>query len=221
MVQPCPTAPICVRKKPCTPCWAYCALRHRIHPIRSNSGYPKPHQYGTSLLEILIAIVILAVGLLGVAAVMANALQWNQGSGYKNIAQQLANDYSERMRNNIAGVTGGNYNRAAPYDAQTAAAAVPACADARHCNPGELAAIDQAEWRNALRKRLPGGAGYARYDSATRAMDVWILWQEPDLRWSDKVTLSVARTGGDPCPAAALSGWGGPPPSCLYFRSSL
>jgi type IV pilus assembly protein PilV len=58
-------------------------------------------QKGASLLEVLIALFILGVGLLGVLAMQAESLKLNQQSYGSTQALFLANDAVERMRTNI------------------------------------------------------------------------------------------------------------------------
>lgn len=58
-------------------------------------------QKGASLIEVLIALFLLAVGLLGVLAMQTESLKLNQQSYGSTQALFLANDAVERMRTNI------------------------------------------------------------------------------------------------------------------------
>lgn len=58
-------------------------------------------QKGASLIEVLIALFLLGVGLLGVLAMQAESLKLNQQSYGSTQALFLANDAVERMRTNI------------------------------------------------------------------------------------------------------------------------
>jgi len=57
-------------------------------------------QSGLTLIEVLITIVILAVGLLGMAAMQLNGIRSANGSNYRTLAAIFANDMAERMRAN-------------------------------------------------------------------------------------------------------------------------
>ncbi len=57
-------------------------------------------QDGLSLLEVLISVLILTLGLLGVAALQTQALRTSADAQYFQQATQLANDYLERIRAN-------------------------------------------------------------------------------------------------------------------------
>src|SRR6266404_3862053 len=71
----------------------YLAL-HRAERIR---------QRGMTLIEILVAIVVLSVGLLGLAGLQLKGLQVNQGSIYRWQAAMLAEDIADRIRADRAG----------------------------------------------------------------------------------------------------------------------
>lgn len=117
---------------------------------------------GFTLIEVLIAVVILAGGLLGLAALQATTLRNNQSAYFRSLATQLAYDISDRMRSNRAGVIAGNYN--------DAAASIDNC-EANTCTPAQMAGYDLALWNgaNGLRQ-LPGGTGVVCIDSTP--MDV-------------------------------------------------
>lgn len=57
-------------------------------------------QTGFTLVEVLVAMVILAIGLLGVAGLQTRSLSGNQGALYRSQAVLYANDVIERMRVN-------------------------------------------------------------------------------------------------------------------------
>ena len=180
-------------------------------------------EHGSSLLEVLITILIMSFGLLGVAGLTTASLRSVKLSQYQSVALQLVNEYAERMRGNIdpaTGILSANYQMTGSYVDTTSAVTVPACSDATNCTSDEMANVDKAQWTNTLRRRLPGGGAYVEQNGLTA--DIWILWQEPDLRIDASNTLSVATTGGSQCPAAALSGYSGTiTPVCMYYRVSI
>jgi type IV pilus assembly protein PilV len=66
--------------------------------------YPRNvHQRGFTLLEVLIALLVLAIGLLGLAALQTTGLRSNTMATTRTHATQLAYDISDRMRANVAG----------------------------------------------------------------------------------------------------------------------
>jgi len=67
-------------------------------------------QHGFSMLEALIALVIISMGLLGIAGLIATSLKVNQGAQIRSQASWLANDIIDRMRANRATAQTGAYN---------------------------------------------------------------------------------------------------------------
>lgn len=121
-----------------------CTTRRRLRCSR---------QSGASLIEILIAVLVLAVGLVGLAALQASALQANHGSHLRSVATNLAYDIGDRMRANRDSARGGD------YDGQHAGLECPTDASGIPAPSGDMAAQDLSEWRLMLGCGLPGGRG--------------------------------------------------------------
>jgi type IV pilus assembly protein PilV len=100
---------------------------------------PSAQQRGMTLIEILVAIVVLSIGLLGLAGLQLKGIQVNQGSTYRSQAAVLVEDIADRMRADRTGTIAGNY---------AVAASVPTAATAT-----SLLAIN--EWLARL-STLPG-----------------------------------------------------------------
>jgi type IV pilus assembly protein PilV len=104
----------------------------------------KQRQSGFSLLEVLIALLILSIGLLGLAALQTTGLRSNQMASMRTRATEVAYDITDRMRANPAGVAANEYVIAltdAPVDTSATGTAL-----------GDLTA-----WRANV-QGLPGGA---------------------------------------------------------------
>jgi type IV pilus assembly protein PilV len=56
---------------------------------------------GFTLIEVLVAMVVLTVGLLGLAGLQATSLKNSQNAYYRSVATQLAYDMADRMRANF------------------------------------------------------------------------------------------------------------------------
>jgi type IV pilus assembly protein PilV len=76
---------------------------HRSKPIKSCTGF--------SLIEVLIALLILAVGVLGIAALQFKALRYSYDTNVRNQISFLASDIADRMRINRTNIATyvGNY----------------------------------------------------------------------------------------------------------------
>jgi len=106
---------------------------------------PKAHdrlQDGFTLLEVLIALLVLSIGLLGLAALQTTGLRSNQMASMRTIATQAAYDITDRMRANPVGVAADEYVIAMKED--------PAATSATG-----TALDDLTEWRDNVH-RLPG-----------------------------------------------------------------
>jgi type IV pilus assembly protein PilV len=113
-------------------------------------------QSGFTLLEVLVAIVVLSLGLLGLAGLQAASLSNNQTAYYRGIATQQAYDIADRLRANRAGVGSPNYS----YNNLTTGlpAGTPDCF-AASCSPANIAISDQRQWNTANATLLPNGNG--------------------------------------------------------------
>lgn len=111
------------------------------------------HQSGFTMVEVLVALVVLAIGLLGIAALYLNSLQSGRTAIYRTEAVNLAADLADRIRM--------NRTAQAAYGTLFADAEAPvaACATTGGCTDGELASTDLAAWKADIARRLPGGQG--------------------------------------------------------------
>ena len=87
---------------------------------------------GFTLIEVLIAMLVLAVGLLGLAGLQATSLKNNQSAYNRSQATQLAYDMADRMRANVAGV-------ATYTNAGAAAEKVNFCLQPNRLHPADMA----------------------------------------------------------------------------------
>ena len=94
-------------------------------------------QRGVSLIEVLIAVLVLAIGLLGIAGLQTASLTTNNISYQYSQAATLAQSMAERMRANQTGVYAGSYTLAAG----TPPTVATNCASA-NCNSASQAAWD-------------------------------------------------------------------------------
>jgi len=116
-------------------------------------------QRGVTMLEVLIAILIISVGLLGTAGLQAVGLRASVAANERTAATLLAYDAADRMRANMAGVALGAYHN---YTATQTAN----CLALAGCTPQQLAQHDMWEWNNAIALALPSGIGIVCRDSS-------------------------------------------------------
>lgn len=140
-------------------------------------------QKGFGLIEVLVALLILAVGLLGMASLQATSLQQTTGSQTRTQAILLAEDIVERIRANRP-------DRAA-YALADEDAVV--CDSDFAITNGGVAADDLNEWRNALACLLPGGNGEIAVNGMVVTVDItWSPRESVDGLDEGELTLEVA-----------------------------
>ena len=111
-------------------------------------------QRGLTLIEVLIAVLIFSLGLIGLAGLLIVSTQANHGAYLRTQASFLANAMADRMRANPAAVWAGNYDSSAYPITGT----LPACASAAGCSPAQVAQRDQMHWSQQLVQFLPAAA---------------------------------------------------------------
>lgn len=106
---------------------------------------------GFTLVEVLIALVVLSIGMLGIAALLLNGLQSSRLALLRTQAVVLAADMGDRIRANRTG--GSAYTLASGTSLSTPA---KDCTSAGQCNSSEIAAVDLYAWQQAVQRVLPG-----------------------------------------------------------------
>jgi type IV pilus assembly protein PilV len=106
------------------------------------------HAHGFTLLETLVALVLLSIGLLGAAEMLLGSLRSHADALHEMAAAQLVRDIADRIR--------ANPRAGAAYDSREAVPLAAPCDLVNPCAASELAAADLAYFIDAARRRLPG-----------------------------------------------------------------
>lgn len=151
-----------------------------IMPGRIPRHLPGPKQQrGQTLIEVLVTVIVMSLGMLGMAGLQVSALQGNHQAHLDTVAANQIQDMAARIRANPAGVNTDS------YDALGTSIPTPGknCYSAS-CTPGELAVFDHAQWNTANANLLPGGAGRV---TDTGGNNYWIavLWTDKSLDGSN------------------------------------
>jgi len=137
---------------------------------------------GFTLVEVLVALVVLAVGMLGLAVLLVEGLQGSRTAIEHTQAVNLAADIAERMRSNRAAASAYDTVEGTPEPRLDAA-----CEDAAGpCDPRAMASHDLRLWLDDVAASLPDGRGA-----------VEVAQPAADAR-RGTVTISWARTGAAP-----------------------
>ena len=154
------------------------------------------NQQGFTLLEVLISLVILAVGLLGLEGLQSVSVINNHGSLMRSEASLLSYDILDRMRaNRDEALTTTQYLSGFEDSASAYTACGSSCA-----THAELASHDLSQWKTDVAAQLPGGeAEVTRENLPTGAIYiVKVRWDEmvpdetdPKLRKLSKAELQL------------------------------
>lgn len=126
--------------------------------------------YGFTLLEVLVAVLVLSFGLLGVAGLLLASVQNNSVASQRTAATFLAQDMADRIRSNINGIKDKNadgspklafyLNTDVATNNNCFGAGSSGCVDSQ-----TVAARDLFMWRQQIAESLPGGTGIVCRDS--------------------------------------------------------
>ena len=98
---------------------------------------------GLSLIEILVTVLVLSIGLLGIAATQTVGMSFNHDSYLRSQATMLINELTERMSLNLTAVDANAFLNINPFNMATCGTP-PAtiCEGATTCTPAQLATYD-------------------------------------------------------------------------------
>lgn len=143
---------------------------------RSHSGF--------SLVEVLIALIIMSVGMLGIAGLYVQSLQAGRTSMFRHHAVTLAGDVADRIRANptagalYAATVGGDNN---------------CIAGGIDCTPGQMAANDIDLWQTQADEALPNGQIAITFDDTVNppTYEIVVNWDEPGETPSYTIIIPV------------------------------
>lgn len=119
-------------------------------------------QKGVTMIEVLVSVVILSIGLLGLAGLQSAGLTYNQSASFRSTATMMTYSILDSMRANRTEVSNGNYNI-------TLGATKPT-GDATYQK-------DLNNWMTELGLRLPAGLGSINVDNNNNAT-ITIQWDD-------------------------------------------
>lgn len=134
-------------------------------------------QGGTTLIETMVALLILSIGLLGIAALQMSGLFQNRVGYERSQAVMLADEIAERIRVNRPAAAAGDYDTA--IGTVLAAPSGTCLGQAANCTPGTLATEDLGLWKQRLDQILAGGDGAVLVTvagSVARSARITIQW---------------------------------------------
>lgn len=171
-------------------------------PVRIDRGSayaPGFRAAGFSLLEVLIALVILSVGLLGIAAMLSTTLKSNDSAYMRSQATILAANIIDRMRANPQGAANGDYDISMGAATPAPGSGTACTGTSADCSAVILAKYDLTQWLTTLASSsngLPQGAGSVTTSTLGGVQRVTVT-----VQWND----SRANTALGGAPSATTS----------------
>ncbi|MEW5755176.1 MAG: type IV pilus modification protein PilV [Pseudomonadota bacterium] len=125
--------------------------------------------HGFSLLEVLVTVLIISVGLLGLAGMQMKAFQHTNDSYNRSQASLLAYDIADRIRGNLGAID--TYK-----DADTAAVTTTTDCKTAACGIDQIADYDLESWKQDVENQLPMGRGIITNSGSEYT--ITIMWDE-------------------------------------------
>lgn len=140
---------------------------------RSYRGRPRRRCTGIGLAEVLVALLVFSIGMLGLAQLQVIGLRSSHESHLRGQAVLLAADLADRMRANRLGVVAldgthvGFYDSAdtTNYQGSVNRGCTQGSNPANTCSVAQMASHDMSEWLQSIAARLPDGDATACIDS--------------------------------------------------------
>lgn len=183
-------------------------------------------QNGSTLIEVLVAILIVSFGLLSMAGMLSFGIQLPKLAGYRSTATFLASSHIESIRANPDGFAAGSYtvslNDSSAWSTTAINISGSNCSfTGTQCTQATLASADTNVFRNAVRRELPSGDIVVTRScltsspcnaSATDAYgELWVVWKEPE-------SFAALAGSNDNCHSSTSSLAS---PRCLYVRFQI
>lgn len=139
-------------------------------------------QTGFALIEVLVAVLVLAFGMLGLAAMLMAGHKSNSSSYAKQQAVQSAYDIVDRIRANSQAAINGSYT--VSNLSSGGAAVLPSLGtdcNVAVCTPAQLAGFDLYYWQAKDLTQLPNGSGaiaIAASGASNTLVTVTVQWDD-------------------------------------------
>jgi len=131
-------------------------------------------QRGVALIEVLVSVLILGVGILGMAALQLSSLKFNEVASWRSQATFLAYDIADQMRANRDGALAGNYDIALGASAPTETT---------------ISQTELRDWKVGLANMLPSGDGSIQRNG--NIFTIIISWDESRVGGSSAQVFSL------------------------------
>nr|WHW29624.1 hypothetical protein [uncultured bacterium] len=155
-------------------------------------------QNGLSLVEILITVLILAIGSLGIASMQIAGLKYSSGSYARSQATHLADDMASRLKSNREEAldlqTNGSFGASPAYVINSFSSSYTTTENCitGTCTPAELTSFDKNAWLADIARAIPSGKGRVTFTDSINADGVTERMYSIEIQWRQTATSSDA-----------------------------
>lgn len=191
-------------------------MSHKIMQSASYSPRIKT-QFGVTLIEVLVSILLMSFALLGMAALQAESISQQVGATTRANLSSLTSDIADRMRSNLSRAPGYDLSVNTPTfaissswanQATNLAAPTTDCSSTA-CTATQRETYDLTTWRRKVRAEMPVGSALIS-GTVQSGVLVTIMWYDKDFRNGESQrqtpTCTSTMTAGAAqtcCPAAS------------------
>lgn len=136
---------------------------------------------GFTLLEVMIAMVVFSVGMLGLAGIQGIALQSNNTAYMRTIAMQQSYNMADILRASadFQGAIDSTFDSVSTTIGSTPTACIlNSLSNTLSCSTSDMADSDIFHWQTRLAKELPSGRATISKDATTKVYTITIMWDE-------------------------------------------
>lgn len=167
------------------------SINRNKHPSRP------PLNKGMTLIEVMVSMLLLSIGMLGIAGLQAATNKYNINTASRASIAVLFSDLADRVRTN-PDVAGKNYVTNLPATSeyvladewatqQSAALAIAKNCESTVCTASERATYDILNWRQSVRSSLPQGASLINGNKSD-GFNITLMWFDKEFTDKRKTT---------------------------------
>ena len=162
--------------------------------MQTSRNIPNLKQTGFSLIEVLVALVVVSIGILGLAGLQHTGVRNNHNALLHSQASFLAYEIADFMRSNRAGVQAKNYDTVA---APTPTPTTTVDCEANPCTAADVASYHLTKWYQDLAIALPNGNGSINCTNNSinctpgSSITIKISWSESGLDGKEDMSFTT------------------------------
>lgn len=144
-------------------------------------------QSGSSLIEVLVSLVLVAVTMLGLLGLQLRSMGMQKDSLDRRNAAILVASFADRIAGNFEGANAGVYSGPHTMGIDGAVSTTaPTCTD---CSIAEIGQRDVALFQSEVKRRLPGGVANIALAPGDAGISVTVGWLDPLRESQDSEAL--------------------------------